>query len=131
MKKNTLYPMRPLNKREIGKQAEQQACLFLQNKGFQLLEQNYHSRFGEIDLIMRDRDDIVFVEVRSRSCMEYGHPLESIDRRKQQKLINTAVLFLQKKGWLYKVTGRFDIITMQFLSGKWQLDWIKNAFSAE
>jgi putative endonuclease len=120
-----------VNKREIGSKAEQQACLFLQKKGFKLLEQNYNSRFGEIDLIMRDQNTIVFVEVRSRTSIEHGHAIETITRNKQQKLIKTASLFLQKKGWLYKVTSRFDIITIQLLSGQWQLDWIKNAFPAE
>src|SRR6476620_8214684 len=62
MEKLTLYLMHSVNKREIGKQAEERACLFLQTKGLRLLEKNYHSRFGEVDLIMRDQDNIVFVE---------------------------------------------------------------------
>lgn len=123
--------MTPFNRQEIGKQAEQQARLFLQARGFSLIVQNYRSRYGEIDLIMRDQDDIVFVEVRSRSRVDYGHPAETVNKRKQQKLIKTAIDFLQKKRWLYKVNSRFDVIAIQLETSEWQIEWFKNAFSTE
>lgn len=118
------------DKQQSGQSAEQKARLFLQTKGFRFVEQNYTCRYGEIDLIMRDRDDIVFVEVRSRSRIDYGHAAETINGSKQTKLIKTATHFLQKKEWLYKVSSRFDIVALQLVAGKWQLDWIKNAFLA-
>jgi putative endonuclease len=123
--------MTPINRQEIGNQAEQQAHLFLQAQGFSLIVQNYRSRYGEIDLIMRDRDDIVFIEVRSRSRLDYGHPAETINKRKQQKLIKTAIDFLQKKEWLYKVNCRFDVIAIHLEASQWQIEWFKNAFSTE
>lgn len=118
------------DKQQIGHSAEQKARLFLQTKGFRFIEQNYTCRYGEIDLIMSDKDDIVFVEVRSRSRVDFGHPAETINASKQAKLIKTATHFLQKKEWLYKVSSRFDIVALQLVADKWELDWIKNAFWA-
>ena len=86
------------------------SCKFLLSKGFSLLQQNYRCRYGEIDLIMSDKEDIVFVEVRSRSRTDYGRAGESINASKKKKLIKTATLFLQTKDWLYKVHSRFDVI---------------------
>lgn len=119
------------DKRQAGKQAEEQACRFLQENGLHLLLQNYHCRYGEIDLIMQDKDDIVFIEVRSRSRIEFGTALETIDKNKIKKLIKTATHFLQLKKWLYAVPSRFDIIAIQVIDGTIQLEWIKNAFSVD
>jgi len=91
-----------LNRQQIGIHAEQDACKFLQKKGFRLLEQNYSCYCGEIDLIMQDREDIVFVEVRHRQHIQYGNALESINRKKMTKLLKTATHFLQGKKWLHK-----------------------------
>ncbi|MBX3709334.1 MAG: YraN family protein [Gammaproteobacteria bacterium] len=113
----------------LGKQAEREASKFLQAKGLRLLEQNYHCRYGEIDLIMHDQHDIVFVEVRSRSRTDFGKASETVNKNKQKKLIKTATHFLQTKQWWYKVNSRFDIIAIHYESGKQQLEWIKNAFS--
>lgn len=123
--------MVPFDRQETGKLAESRACEFLQEKGFKLLELNYRCPFGEVDLIMRDREEIVFVEVRSRKRIDYGNALESINKRKMHKLIKTATHFLQRKNWLHKVHSRFDVVALHPVTGKIQLEWIKNAFSAE
>lgn len=119
------------NKREIGKQAELEARLFLQKQGLRVIAQNYTCHYGEIDLIMRDNDEVIFIEVRSRYRIDYGHASETINKAKQRKIIKAATHFLQKKQWLYKVNSRFDIIAFQFFEVKWQLEWIKNAFFAD
>lgn len=120
-----------LNKRNIGQLAEQSALQFLQKKGWKLLEQNYYCHYGEIDLIMHDQADVVFIEVRYRSRIDYGCAAETVNKSKQKKLIKSAKHFLQKKQWLHKVHSRFDIIAVQGIAQQWQLDWIKNAFLAE
>jgi putative endonuclease len=120
--------MNRTNKQQKGKAAEETASHFLQMKGLKLIMQNYTCHFGEIDIIMRDKDDIVFVEVRSRSRKEYGLACETINKNKQKKLIKSALYFLQGKKWLDKVNGRFDIVAIQFVSDKPELEWIKNAF---
>ncbi len=117
--------------REIGLHAEQHACDFLLVKGFTLIQKNFSCYHGEIDLIMRDQDHIVFVEVRSRNRSDFGNALESISLTKRKKLIKTATIFLQKKQWLYKFTSRFDIVTIQHKGNQLELNWVKNAFYAE
>lgn len=114
-----------------GKESETLACQYLQKKGLILLEQNYHSYHGEIDLIMQDKQDIVFVEVRSRSSIAYGNALESINQNKMKKLITTALQYLQKKKWLYVKNSRFDIVTIDLASKIKHPKWIRNAFNIE
>ena len=104
------------------------ACQFLINKGLLLLEKNYRSNLGEIDLIMQDKEDIVFVEVRYRQKSNFGNAIETVNQTKIAKLIKTAKLYLQEKCWFYSKTSRFDIVTLQPVKGKLQLDWIQNAF---
>lgn len=113
-----------------GQRMEQIACEFLQQKGFQLVQQNFRCYVGEIDLIMLDQDDMVFVEVRSRGRTDYGTALESITRSKQLKLIRAATCFLQWKKMLYKVSSRFDVVGIQRSTGNLKIDWIKSAFTS-
>ncbi|TAK78444.1 MAG: YraN family protein [Gammaproteobacteria bacterium] len=119
------------NRLEKGHHAEDQACQFLQAKGFRLLQRNYRCYHGEIDLIMQDQEHIVFVEVRSRQRTDYGNAVESITKSKINKLIKTAKHFLQIRKWLYRVNSRFDVIAIHPVEGKMQLEWIKNAFEAK
>jgi putative endonuclease len=112
----------------LGKRAEAAACEFLIKKGFCLLERNYRSHFGEIDLIMQDQDDIVFVEVRSRSRIDYGRAATSVNKEKQRKLAKTATRYLQMKKWLYKKYSRFDVIAIHWIDNNLQIEWFKNAF---
>lgn len=118
-------------KQKIGQRAETLATQFLKNKGFSFIEANYRCQFGEIDIIMQDQDDIVFIEVRSRSRVDYGTAVESINKTKIKKLILTATHFLQKKKLLYRVHSRFDIVAIHYQALDLQLEWIKNAFPAD
>lgn len=115
----------------LGKRAEEHAWRFLQDQGLKPILRNYRCYFGEIDLIMLDRDDIVFVEVRSRRRVDFGNALESIRPGKIRKLMKTATHFLQKKHWLHKRPSRFDVVAIHPVDGKMQLEWIKNAFISE
>lgn len=112
---------------EIGQQAELVACHFLEKKGLKLLAKNYRCKLGEIDLIMLDQNDVVFVEVRARSSDDFGGAVESVTKTKQRKVIKTATHFLLAQKWLDKVECRFDIIGIT----QNQIDWIKDAFSAD
>lgn len=114
------------NSKQLGQLAENTASTFLQAKGLILLESNYQSPFGEIDLILKDQRVIIFVEVRSRSNISHGHPLETITRGKQLKIIKTATCYLLEKKLFNKVNCRFDVIAIDT-----NLEWIKNAFSLE
>ena len=116
---------------QFGQWAEKFACEFLKQKGLVLLQQNYRSCYGEIDLIMRDRTVIVFVEVRSRSRKDFGLAVQSINPHKVMKLIKTATHFLQVKKWMDTIQSRFDIVAIQSATGKIELEWIKNAFTTD
>lgn len=119
------------NHLDIGKIAENLALKHLLSKGLTLLRKNYRSYFGEIDLIMRDGEYVAFVEVRHRKKSTHGNALESVGPQKRKKIIRTAELYLQQKKWLYTVPCRFDIIAIQPVAGRMQLEWVKNAFTLD
>lgn len=110
-----------------GAEAEQRAARFLQQQGLKLLAQNYRSRYGELDLIMQDRDILVFVEVRQRSNPHFGGAAGSIDHHKQQRLIRTAQCYLANLK--PNPPCRFDAVLMDDAQGR-NLQWLKNAFDA-
>lgn len=109
-----------------GAQAEQTAARFLQQQGLQLLQANYRCRLGEIDLILRDGQTLVFAEVRLRSRSDFGGAAASIDTHKQAKLIRTAQHYLATLPRLPPC--RFDALLLASAEGKEGIEWIKNAF---
>jgi putative endonuclease len=115
-----------INKKNTGLHAEKIAATFLINNGLTFVTQNYHCRFGEIDLIMQEAETLVFVEVRLRSGNLFGGAAESITRHKQQKLIATAQHFLQTQP---SRPCRFDAILMSTTNLQ-NIDWLRNAFDA-
>jgi len=119
-----------MNKREYGAQLELFARAQLENQGCKIIESNYLCKLGEIDIIAQDKDSLIFVEVRYRKKNAYGGAGASVDRKKQQKIIRTASLYLQKKNITNKVSCRFDVFAIQGDSGRLTYDWIKDAFTA-
>jgi putative endonuclease len=114
-----------------GQHAELACCKYLQQQGLKLLAKNYYGRRGELDLVMRDNNTVVFVEVRYRKNDTYGGALESITARKQEKLRITAEQYMQQKTKLKN--GRFDVVAMTEKvqnngSNIYSFEWIKNAF---
>ena len=116
-----------MNQNNAGLDAEKLAATFLLNHGLKLVVQNYHCRFGEIDLIMRDASSLVFIEVRLRSNTKFGNAAVSITPQKQQKLILTAQHYLQQNP--EKSACRFDVLLMDKLDLN-AINWLKNAFEA-
>ena len=121
--------------REQGEYTESLACQYLEEKGFKLLKRNFNCRFGEIDLIMQDNDNLVFVEVRYRRSTNFGSGAESITTSKQSKLIKTASAYLQQHAKLNKLPSRFDVVSISgFIEtdniSNIDFDWIENAFGA-
>lgn len=108
--------------RSKGELAELRACEYLQKQGLTLLERNYRVSYGEIDLIMQDQDIIVFVEVKFRSSVRYGDPLEAVDLRKQAKITSVARHYLATLQ--NERLCRFDVIGI--LGNK--IRWVKGAF---
>ena len=120
------HPISQINKNNAGLEAEKIAATFLINNGLKLVMQNYHCRFGEIDLIMKEAKTLVFVEVRLRSNNQFGSAGASITAKKQQKLIATAQYFLQTHG---ECACRFVAILMHKVDLS-NIEWVRNAFDA-
>lgn len=117
------------NTADEGRDAENSACIFLERQGLQLLTRNFRCKYGEIDLIMQDRDMLVFVEVRLRRNMRYGGPLASITPDKQRKLLTAAEIYLQQHNARDRYAGmRFDVLGLTETGGQTRFEWIKNAF---
>ena len=114
-----------------GREAETYALRYLQQQGLQLIAQNWLCKRGELDLVMLDGDTVVFVEVRYRRHSAWGGALESVDLRKQQKLVLAAQLFLQNETRWADAACRFDVIAIEGdpASGP-PLNWIKHAFES-
>ncbi|MHB2025922.1 MAG: YraN family protein [Elusimicrobiota bacterium] len=115
-----------MNSRESGARAEDMAAKFLESRGFLILERNFLCRMGEIDLVAKDGEEIVFVEVRFRSRPDFGTAAQTISRAKKKRIIKTAVFYAQTKGAL-DIPMRFDVVA---LDGE-NIDHIAGAFSAD
>ncbi len=125
----TIYSMFSF-KRKIGNQAEKIALKFLSERGLNLIEQNYLTKLGEIDIIMLDKVEqvLVFVEVRYRQNNKFGSATDSVNSTKQTKLINTAKLYLQTHDEYDDFICRFDIIGLEYGLKNPKITWIKDAF---
>ncbi|MBI2387422.1 MAG: YraN family protein [Elusimicrobia bacterium] len=95
---------------ETGRAAEDAAAELLRAKGMTVVERNFRAKVGEIDLVARDKDEIVFVEVRARASSSFGGAAASVGGAKRRKLIKAAQLWLQARAW----TGpcRFDVVAL-------------------
>lgn len=128
---------------DLGQWAEQTALALLQSHHYECVARNYHSRYGEIDLIVQRQHELVFVEVKARSAGSYAAAREVISPAQQQKIIKTAQLFLQKYPKYYDFDCRFDVICFDFPRkfaktvqpdfSKLQYDqqWIEHAFTLD
>ena len=116
--------------RDAGAHYERAALAHLEHAGLSLVARNYHCRFGEIDLVMRDRDAIVFVEVRYRRSRGYGGGIDSVDASKQAKLVRAAAAFLADHPRLADATCRFDVLAIGGTPDAPSFEWRRNAFEA-
>ncbi|MFQ5935179.1 MAG: YraN family protein [Acidiferrobacterales bacterium] len=117
----------PLHLRQ-GRDTEDRAYQHLSSHGLKLLERNYRAPCGEIDLIMEQRDTLVFVEVRYRRSETFGTPAETINARKQAKLRATAAHYLQQHRSARKQPCRFDIVAVSGARDGERVLWLQNAF---
>ncbi len=115
-------------KKEKGDKAEQLAADYLSGQGYRIVERNFRCKLGEIDLIARDGEDLVFVEVRSRFSRNSPNPAYSVDFRKQKKIAQVAELYLVKH-FRQMPPARFDVVLVTLEDGS--IEHIPNAFAAE
>ena len=111
---------------DIGRDAESRAEALLRRNGLQLVARNYRCRGGEIDLIMRDAQHLVFIEVRQRGSVRFGGALSSIDAKKQRRVVHAAQHYLMSSGW--QGPCRFDVVGFDGPQQRGQ--WIRDAFTA-
>lgn len=112
----------------LGEKGEQLAAEYLNQNGYKILKRRFRTRIGEIDIIAKDKDCLVFVEVKTRRNTFCGFPAEAVTWRKQQKIIKTALWFLKGIGNL-DLKCRFDVIEILITSGSAiKYNHIKHAF---
>ena len=116
-----------MGSREIGRMGEALAADLLRRRGYQVIGNQYRCRFGEIDLIVRKRGLLCFVEVKTRANVAVGLPREYVDRRKQERIRATAAMYLKQKGLDCPV--RFDVAEVYLNDGeKPRIEYLENAF---
>lgn len=114
-------------KGERGAAAERAARKHLERNGLRCVDSNYRCRWGEIDLVMRDRDTLVFVEVRYRGSDRFGGPAASIDAAKRERLLRAAADYLGRMGGP-QPAARFDVVA---LGPNERIEWIESAFEGD
>lgn len=114
-------------KQILGREGERIAETYLRKKGYRVVERNYRCPVGELDLVVLDRRVIVFVEVKTRTDERFGAPLESVDRRKQRKMIKAALFFLSRHR-LHHREARFDVVGISFMEREPVVEHVENAF---
>ncbi|HPQ43412.1 MAG TPA: YraN family protein [Syntrophales bacterium] len=118
------------NNRKKGVQGEDIATSCLRKEGYRIIEKNYRCRYGEIDIVTMDADEIVFVEVKSRQSDLFGSPEEAVGITKRKKISKVALYYLQDKG-LSDHNARFDIVAITYLPEGNRVKIIKNAFDLD
>ena len=118
------------NTRQQGSDWENAAESFLNQRGLQTVERNYHGRCGEIDLVMLDGGTLVFVEVRYRSNAHYGTGAASVTFTKQRRIVRAAMRFLQDEKQHARRPCRFDVVSIGMENGRTVMNWIRRAFDA-
>jgi putative endonuclease len=112
----------------LGVAGERIARIFLRFKGFRILETNYKSKYGEIDIIAREKNTITFVEVKTRKSEGFGEPEEAVNLRKRRKLILCARYYIRRKR-LEGYNFRFDIVSIKYLGRfRKKIKLIRDAF---
>ncbi len=112
-----------LYKKHLGTKGEKLALKYLKKQGCKLIERNYRTPFGEADLIVRDREEVVFVEVKTRTTEEYGLPSEAVDKEKQRRYYRIAQCYWKRTQ--VEPNARFDVVEVY---GDGRIEHIKNAF---
>ena len=114
--------------RKSGFHWEKAAESYLRTQGLRLLQRNFSSRFGEIDLIMKDGQTLVFVEVKYRKSNQHGSGADAVTFHKQERISRTAAWYLAKNPHKAESICRFDVISINQGQSIQSIDWIKNAF---
>jgi putative endonuclease len=119
--------MKDTTKIDTGNEGEKIAAAYLKKNGYRICETNFRCPLGEIDIIARDRSELVFIEVKTRKTRKMGYPEQAVGNRKQKKMSQLALVYLQKKK-LADTSARFDVMAITLLPDGNEIKLIKNAF---
>ncbi len=119
-----------MQKKELGKQGEEIAIRFLKKKGYRILLRNYVCKMGEMDIIAREKETLVFVEVKTRTSTEFGPPQLAVNSRKQRQLSKVALNYLNEKR-LKDVKARFDVVAILLRQKGEEIELIRDAFDLQ
>ena len=119
--------MNDFDRKRTGKKGEDIAVAYLISRGYRIVERNYKCPLGEIDIVARDGDEIVFVEVKSRKSEEFGDPQLAVGLKKQKKVSRISLAYLKEKH-LYPCNARFDVVAIKMLPDGSTVELIQNAF---
>jgi putative endonuclease len=113
----------------LGREGEDRAAKFLAKRGYRILERNYRTRSGEIDLIALDRGVVVFVEVKTRTSNAFGAPELAVTPQKQRRMLKAALGYMKYRK-LHQVPCRFDVVAISGAAGP-EVELIQNAFEMD
>ena len=114
----------------LGRSGEEKALSFLKGQGYKILARNYRNKFGEIDIVAKDRDTLSFIEVKTRHSDRFGLAQEAVSSAKQRQISKAALVYLKDNNLLGQ-KARFDVVSVNYSEDNPQLDLIKNAFELD
>jgi len=115
------------DKKELGKKGEELALRFLKKNGYQIIERNYICKMGEMDIIAREKDTLVFIEVKTRTSTAFGLPQLAVNASKQRQMSKVALNFLKEKK-LEEAKARFDVVAILLGPQGEEIELIRDAF---
>lgn len=113
---------------QFGRRSERLAVEYLKRSGYRVLEVNFRTRCGEIDIIASDKGTIVFVEVKARASSRFGSPKGAVTAAKQRKISMAALAYLKQSGQT-AARARFDVVAIDTAAGQAKIELVKNAFA--
>jgi putative endonuclease len=116
-----------MQKKELGKKGEGVALRFLKRRGYRIVEKNYVCKMGEMDIIAKEKDTLVFIEVKTRTSTMFGPPQLAVNSSKQRQLSKVALNYLKEKH-LEDVKARFDVVAILLRQKGEEIELIKDAF---
>ena len=112
---------------KFGEKGESLAAWYLKKNGYKIIEQNYRTQLGEIDIIAKEKKTIVFVEVKARRSMRFGNPKWAVTPKKQRKISMVALYYLKTTNQT-SAKARFDVVAITSNRDQPQIEIVKNAF---
>ena len=116
--------------KELGKKGEELALRFLKKRGYQIIEKNYTCQMGEMDIIAREKDTLVFIEVKTRTSTIFGPPQLAVNNAKQRQLSKVALYYLKEKR-LEDIKARFDVVAILLGQEAEEIELIRDAFDSK